>query len=72
MSSKETNILKLYVWTNVLADWSSGMIVALAHSKEEALELVKSECGSLEFNEASVTEPKVYTQPHAECVWGGG
>ena len=64
--------LKLYIWTGVLTDWTSGMIVALAESKEAALELVKNECGKSEFNEASANEPKVYENPHAECVWGGG
>lgn len=30
--------LKLYVWENVLADWTAGMAVALAYSPEDAKE----------------------------------
>jgi len=33
--------LKLYIWEGVLCDYYCGMIVALAHSIEEARKIVK-------------------------------
>jgi hypothetical protein len=32
--------MKLYVWENVLIDWSSGVIFALAENEDEAREVV--------------------------------
>lgn len=31
-----TRKLKLYVWDGVLADWTGGMVVVLAHDVREA------------------------------------
>lgn len=33
--------VSLYVWENVLCDWTCGMVVALARSEEEARDAVK-------------------------------
>jgi hypothetical protein len=32
--------MKLYIWEDVLVDWSSGVIFALAENEEEAREVV--------------------------------
>ena len=32
--------MKLFVWENVLVDWMPGIMFALAHSEDEARELV--------------------------------
>lgn len=67
--------LKLFVWEGVFVDYTSGIAVALASSKEEAIETFKS----LDLSESSIeelenTEPKVHkvTTPYATYVYGGG
>jgi hypothetical protein len=67
------NDLKLFVWTDVLHDYTSGMMVALAHDVEEARRLI------LEYNGGGflpdddlAKEPQVITQPAGFWVYGGG
>lgn len=74
MNEKETQ-LKLFVWTNVLTDYSSGMMVALAADVEEARRLLEKEAGfpdDLDFIVDLASEPLVVTDPAAFYVYGGG
>jgi hypothetical protein len=65
--------LKLYVWDEVLTDWTSGIIFALAKSEEQARELVMEENGESEYVRKEIAKaPKVYTTPMASLTWGGG
>lgn len=71
--------MKLYVWENVLVDYTPGLMVALANSIEEARAMLKPkvclfddkptcECtGCVDLNK----EPKVYIKPIAVHVHGG-
>ncbi len=66
--------LKLFVWEGdgVLQDYTSGMIVALAHNLEEALKEIEKECNycmtSFQVNQYKIYELK---EPKAWLVWGG-
>lgn len=66
-----TKKLKLYVWEEVLTDYTDGMMVALAPNVDEARQLLREECGHLP-EEDLMKEPKVVTEPSAFLVWGGG
>ena len=65
--------LKLYVWEDVLQDYTSGMAVALAESKEAALaQLEASGLYRWSMDELRATEPVVCETPCAFWVHGGG
>lgn len=66
--------LKLYVWEDVLCDYTCGVIFALARDVREARRLAIAagdDYGSA-VADAVEAKPKVYTAPHAGFVWGGG
>lgn len=65
--------LKLFVWEDVLCDYSSGIMFALAHDVDEARKVI------IEKNRSSssvkidlVADPVVITSPEGFAVWGGG
>ncbi len=65
--------LKLFVWENVLIDYTSGMICVLAHDLEEAFELArKKEASDYVVSEMGKVKPKIITEPEAFYVYGGG
>lgn len=72
--------MKLFIWIGdgVLQDWTSGQIVALAPSLEEALKQVDEEMGyesdSFPRNEPTqvIDLDDVKTQNEAWVTWGGG
>jgi hypothetical protein len=71
--------MRLYVWENVLRDYTSGMIVALAPDMETALALAcASMYGKAAASEMSETEPEVTSvgrvaaEPKIWLVHGGG
>lgn len=49
-----SNSLKLYVWENVLTDYTSGIMFALATSVEEARELI---CPGWQATEDALRDP---------------
>ncbi len=59
--------LKLFVWEGVLADYTSGIVVALAESEEAAMKLVKEKCSYI----PEIGKPRVIKNPEAFIVWGG-
>lgn len=64
--------MKLYVWENVLCDWTCGIIFATANSVEEAREIVLKEQDLPSIREAINDEPAIYLNPVAFINWGGG
>jgi len=66
--SRKLRKLKLYVWEDVLSDYSSGLAVALAHSVEEARRLIVEKIGA--FKEEFLVEPKIVESPRAFFVFG--
>ena len=66
--------LKLFIWEDVLTDWTAGMAFAIAHTFEEALDLINT------YEEMSISEmlPRdkctehSLSEPIARTIWGGG
>lgn len=77
--------LRLYVWENVLRDWTPGIAFAYASSVREARDLImKSDGGgrwskkeALKASRGSIkaellAEPKVFETPVGYAIYGGG
>lgn len=63
--------LALYVWKDVLTDYTSGVMFALAHSEAEARRLVLTDCPHASQVDLAL-DPDVYLSPIGFAVWGGG
>jgi len=67
-----TKKLKLFVWEGVLADYTSGVMFALAKDVESARKmLLEKYPGSWSLERDILLEPKVYSEPFSFAVWGG-
>ncbi len=64
------NKLKLFVWEEVLTDWSDGIMFALAENVEQAREEILKKGSVIDVDLAK--EPDVYETPIGFAVWGGG
>lgn len=67
--------MKVYVWDNVLCDWTCGMVVIVARDDDEAnrilIEHGLSEYISYDGNWSP--QPTIVTDgPYINFVWGGG
>lgn len=63
---------KLYVWHDVLSDYTSGVMFALAYSIQEARMAILKENSSCTLKRDLMQEPKVYRKTVGFAVWGGG
>lgn len=64
--------LKMFVWENVLRDYS-GMVCALAHNVTEARKMALEDIYGWEGDPGPLAaEPEVVTVPKAFHVYGGG
>jgi hypothetical protein len=64
---------KLFVWEDVLIDYTSGVMFALAESVEEARSLIIEKCGYIPDKDLA-KEPHVYnpaTEKMGFYLWGG-
>lgn len=66
-----TKKLRLYVWENVLKDYSCGGMFALARSADEARRLLIKKCAYIPSSDLAL-EPKCIETPEGFVVWGGG
>jgi hypothetical protein len=64
--------LRLYVWENVLTDYSSGIMFALARDVEEARKVIMTSAPFNSVENELKQEPKVFDEPCGFVVWGGG
>lgn len=65
--------LRLYLWRDVLRDYSPGMAFAIASSADEARGmLIRSEdlCSGSDFAKPPEVHP--LTEPFCAAMWGGG
>lgn len=66
--------LKLFVWRDVLRDYTPGVVFCWAHNETEARKLIFEECSYI--NDAEIAKsPEVYDQKSdsfAFVLWGGG
>lgn len=67
---KQKPKLKLYVWEDVLEDWSTGIAFALARSPEHARKLIAKKMG-MDHGDMNKT-PKAITKPEGFYSYGGG
>jgi hypothetical protein len=75
--------MKLFVWEDVLQDYTSGIVVAFAETEDEAWKLIAKN-GRFSASEEPVTDeevnewvkrigkPRLVEKPEAFIVWGGG
>ena len=63
--------MKLFVWEDVLTDWSEGIICVYAENELQARQLLL-EKDNLAAKRVENITPKVITKPEAFVVWGGG
>lgn len=66
--------LKVYVWEDVLRDYSSGMVVIIAHNLDEAREVFLKKYPDEQYilNDFFGSPHEVVTEPDAFYVYGGG
>ena len=69
-ASEATKRLRLFVWEDVLCDYTPGMMVALAHSADEARTLLVARTWYIPKEDLD-KEPDVYDDPVAFDCWGG-
>jgi len=63
--------LKLFVWEDVLRDYSTGVMFALAKDESEARKLLLEQCPHLPDEDIN-EQPKVVEEPYSFILWGGG
>jgi hypothetical protein len=63
--------LKLFVWEDVLTDYTDGVMFALAPDVETAREMLSLQISKYDAKDLA-REPKVYTEPFALAIHGGG
>lgn len=70
--------MKLFLWTNVLRDYSPGVIFAVAETEEQAKELVMQHEDpegvlppSFVREEMDRNPPQVIEEPFGFWLWGG-
>ncbi len=65
--------MKLFVWDEVLTDYTDGIIFAYAETIEDARRIVLNTDDLQSVQEAIKAAPKVYdNEPVARVLWGGG
>ncbi len=64
-------IKRMYVWEDVLTDYTSGLVCVLAYDEPQARQLLALKDTAAARSIEGI-EPKVITRPEAFCVWGGG
>jgi hypothetical protein len=72
----EMEKLRMFVWREVLRDYTDGIAVALAHDEEEARAVLLRDADDIdrEALESDIEKPadEVYSAPRGVYVWGGG
>jgi len=63
--------LKLFLWEDVLCDYTCGVIFALAETLDEAKELVNKE-SDYNVDWAMKKEPRIIENKFGFSLWGGG
>ncbi len=68
--------LKLFVWEDVLEDYTCGIMFALAESVDQAREMIKAKNPNYEDDRIMKrdlkTDPKIIDQPEGFYSYGGG
>jgi hypothetical protein len=64
--------MKLFLWEDVLTDYTSGVIFAFAETADEARDIIKKDvnCCSSVLKEIKAL-PQIITEPMGFILWGG-
>ena len=62
--------MKLFVWTDVLTDYDSGLAVVFAHDEEEARNIMKEKFPNYITEQLPFASCKVITNPDAYYTYG--
>lgn len=65
-------VKRLYVWNNVLSDYTPGIAFAMAYNVEEARRLLKQAMPEHNHHEIEQEPTFVHTRPACDYVYGGG
>ena len=68
-----SRVMKLFVWEDECefnANYGNGTVVVMAHSLEEALELIKNEVGEKAWKELRHKPPEVFEKPAVVSIEG--
>ena len=70
----EKRELKLFIWEDVLTDYTSGMVAILAYDLENAFEVFRKKFPNEEYviKDFGGQPYKIITKPDAFYVYGGG
>jgi len=63
--------MKIFIWEDVLRDWSAGMAMAYAETLEEALEELSKVASQL-GKPTKIIDVDKDKHPHGVFVYGGG
>jgi len=67
--------MKIFIWEDVLKDYTSGMIVSYAHDLSDAIRDVKERFGDVVANECHCNFTEIDCEndknPISFCVYGG-
>ena len=69
---KEVEQLKMFIWENVLTDYTSGMVAIYAKDLEHALEIARKKFDNYIVEDFAGKTYTVVTKPDAFYVYGGG
>ena len=67
--------LKLFIWHEIRCDYTCGIAFALAHTVEEAREVIKNNSKDWEwesYKEELDNQYEVYDEPYGYWISGGG
>lgn len=64
--------LKMFIWEDVLTDYTSGMVAIYAYSLEHALKIARKKFEAYVVEGFAGVAPKVITKPDGFYVYGGG
>lgn len=64
--------MKLFVWQDVLRDYTTGMAVVFAKDEKEARKIMERDFPDYITEQLSFTACEVVTKPKAFYVYGGG
>jgi hypothetical protein len=65
--------VKLFIWNDVLRDYTAGVIFAMAHDVDEARRIIgKADMGEYFLKEVAGPPDEVYDAPAMGYCWGGG
>lgn len=62
--------MKLFVWHNVLTDYTDGVMFAFANNVEEARKVILEDCNYV--GGELYQEPSIYENSVGFAIWGGG